>query len=72
MPLWLMWGSLTDAIDGPRSDDPEIVAWAIDGMRRAAAEWLALGGSPEVRRHYFDRWVYEECGSQRPGAEKLE
>ena len=70
MPLWLMWGSLTDAIDGPGAGDPEVVAWGMDGLRRAAVEWLALEDEPECRRRYFDRWVYDECGYQRPGAEE--
>jgi hypothetical protein len=66
VPLMLIWGSLTDALDGPGADDPAMVAWGLDGMRRAASEWLALDkDDPEALCHYLDRWVYEECGYQR-------
>jgi hypothetical protein len=63
---WLIWGSLTDGIDGP-PHTPELKARATDGMRRAAREWLDLPPhDDDARRSYLDRWVYEECGTSVP------
>ena len=60
--LWLVWGSLTDGFTSPRST-PETRAGAVDGMRRAAHEWLEPPRADhEARRRYLDRWVHEECG----------
>jgi hypothetical protein len=64
MPLYLVWGSLTDAVDAPRANpDPTEAA---ETMRRAAREWLSVAPDPEARQRYLDRWLYEECGYQRP------
>jgi hypothetical protein len=63
--LYLIWGSLTDGIDGPRGDDPGMRSWAYDGMRRSAAEWLALPEDLPARLAWADRWVYDECGYER-------
>ncbi len=63
-PLYLIWGSLTDAIDAPSANpDPTEAA---ETMRRAASEWLSVPADPEARRKYFDQWMYHECGYQRP------
>jgi hypothetical protein len=61
-PLWLLWGALTDMVDGPQ-DDP------IRGnqlMKQAAAEWTRTPTTDEARKEYFDRWLYEILGHARP------
>jgi hypothetical protein len=65
-PLWLIWGSLTDWIDGPKGENPGEVDKANSAMRRAAEEWLPIAQNAEARDRYFDRWAYEECGYERP------
>lgn len=65
--LYLIWGAITDGVDGPRSDEFE--EWAYEAMRRAASEWLSLPLDDEGEREaYIDRWVYDECGYKRPDA----
>ena len=61
-PLWLMWGSLTDWVE-LRPEETELAEAA---MARAAREWLSLPDSAEARRAYFDRWLYDELGYERP------
>jgi len=64
--LYLLWGSLTDGVDGPQPDPAAVAAWAVHAMRRAAAEWLALPPADTIARtEYLDRWVHEECGYER-------
>ena len=64
--LYLIWGSLTDGIDGPQRDPAATAAWATEAMRRAAREWLAMSHADlTARTEYLDRWVYEECGYAR-------
>jgi hypothetical protein len=65
-PLWLIWGSLTDWIDGPKGEEPGAVDDASAAMKRAAEEWLVVAQDRNARDQYFDRWVYEECGYERP------
>jgi Bacterial low temperature requirement A protein (LtrA) len=55
---YYMWGFLTDGVDGPRSYARGLSEWQIEElMRRAAAEWLALGPTSEDVQRYFDRWL---------------
>jgi hypothetical protein len=61
-PLWLLWGALTDWVEGR----PEQAAAAHESMRRAAREWLTLPQGVSSREAYFERWLYEEVGYQRP------
>jgi hypothetical protein len=63
-PLWLIWGALTDRVE---SSEPGAEAEAAAAMKRAATEWLAISRDTEARRQYLDRWVYAECGYERPG-----
>ena len=65
-PLWLIWGNLTDRVDGPGGDQPGAEEAASAEMRRAASEWLDSVSDPAARTAYLDRWVYEECGYERP------
>jgi hypothetical protein len=67
-PICLIWGSLTDLVDGPRGDEPGAEEKASALMIRAAREWLAISSNEASRRAYFDRWVYEECGYRRPSS----
>jgi hypothetical protein len=64
-PLWLIWGSLTDLVDGRRGQEPGAEERASEVMRRAASEWLDASGDPLARSRYLDRWVYDECGYDR-------
>ncbi len=64
-PITLIWGSLTDWVDGPKGSEPGAEEEASAQMIRAAREWLAVSSDEAARRTYFDRWVYEECGHDR-------
>jgi hypothetical protein len=61
-PMWLLWGALTDWVE----KKPEETAEAEAAMRRVSAEWLSLPNSSEARHAYFDRWLYQEMGYERP------
>jgi hypothetical protein len=61
-PLWLLWGALTDWVEAK----PDEAIQAESAMRRAAQEWLVLPDNAEAQREYFDRWLYEEIGYERP------
>jgi len=61
-PLWLLWGALTDWVE-QRPAEAEL---AESAMIRATHEWLLLPENAEVRRAYFDRWLYGELGYERP------
>ena len=61
-PMWLLWGALTDWVEVR----PAETAQAEAAMRRAAHEWLALPDDAGARRAYFDRWLYDELGYERP------
>lgn len=63
--LYLIWGSLTDAMDAPGRGGAEQDAAAVAQMKRAAVEWLEVLGADSSRRAYLDRWVHEECGYAR-------
>ena len=61
-PTWLAWGALTDWVEMKPEEAPEAHA----AMRRAAHEWLSLGDDSASRHAYFDRWLYDELGYERP------
>lgn len=61
-PLWLIWGELTDWVE----QKPAEAEQAESAMIRAAQEWLSLPESAEAKRAYFDRWLYDELGYERP------
>lgn len=63
--LCLIWGSLTDEMDAPGRGSADQDTVAVDRMKRAAAEWLAVVHAPEERAAYCDRWVHHECGYER-------
>ena len=61
-PLWLIWGALTDWVE----QKPAEAEQAESSMIRAAQEWLSLPETDEAQRAYFDRWLYDELGYERP------
>jgi hypothetical protein len=61
-PLWLLWGALTDWVEVRPAETDQ----AQSAMIRAALEWLALPDNAESQRAYFDRWLYDEVGYERP------
>ena len=61
-PLWLIWGALTDWVE----QKPAEADRAESAMIRAAQEWLSLPESAEAQRAYFDRYLYDELGYERP------
>lgn len=65
-PLWLLWGALTDWVEVK----PEETDQAESAMRRAASEWLALPDNSEAQHTYFDKWLYDEMGYERPSQSK--
>jgi len=62
-PMWLIWGALTDWVEVK----PNEATTARESMLRAAREWLSLEQSPSERKDYFDRWLFDELGHERPG-----
>lgn len=64
-PLFLIWASLTELVDGPRGREPGAEASASLVMIRAAKEWLTISRDETERELYLDRWMYEECGYER-------
>ena len=60
--LWLLWGSLTDWVENKPAETAEAEA----AMRRAAREWLELPDDEASWRPFFDRWIYDEMGYERP------
>lgn len=65
--LYQVLGALTDEIDAPGRGSSGQDAEAVQRMRRAASEWINALPSEDSRMTYLDRWVYEECGYDRPG-----
>ena len=61
-PTWLLWGALTDWVEVKPAETEQ----AESAMRRAAREWLSLPDTAEAQRAYFDRWLFEEVGYERP------
>lgn len=61
-PLWLIWGALTDWVE----QKPAEAEQAESSMIRAAQDWLSLPETDEAQRAYFDRWLYDELGYERP------
>ena len=65
-PLWFLWGALTDWVEVSPAESGQ----AESAMRRAAQEWLSLPDNAEAQRAYFDRWLYDEIGYERPQQSK--
>jgi hypothetical protein len=64
-PLWLIWGNLTDRVDGPRGSEPGAKEAANAVMAKAANEWISVSAEDALRRHYLIHWVYDICGYER-------
>ena len=60
--VYRLWGSLTDMYELRPEERREAEAL----MRRAATEWLAVRDDDAARDKYFDRWLYNVCGHDRP------
>lgn len=60
--LWLLWGGLTDRVEVR----PDETAEAEAAIRRAASEWLDVADDEPARTAFFDRWLYDEIGYERP------
>jgi hypothetical protein len=53
--LYLVWGCLGES------------EWESDRAADAAREWLGLDHHDlDAVRRYYDRWLYDVCGYQRP------
>lgn len=63
--VYMIWGALTDGIDGPAAGGPEAKESVIADMRRAASEWLTASRTGAALRIYLDHWVHDECGYAR-------
>jgi hypothetical protein len=50
-----LWGELTDHYEMKPAESRTVEAL----MRRAANEWLAIGGDDRARKKYFHRWERE-------------
>jgi hypothetical protein len=61
-PLWLLWGALTDWVEVK----PAETAQAEAAMVEAAKGFLSVVGQEARERAYFDHWLYERLGYERP------
>jgi hypothetical protein len=61
-PSWLLWGALTDRVELKPAEAHDAEADMVD----AAREFLEVHGDPPSERAYFDRWLYERIGLERP------
>jgi hypothetical protein len=61
-PSWLLWGALTDRVELNPAEAQDAEAEMVD----AAREFLEVNGDPLRERAYFDRWLYERIGLDRP------
>jgi hypothetical protein len=62
-PLWLLWGALTDWHEAKPAERSE----AEQAMVRAAEEFVAMASDDDGLHNYFDIWLYERLGLERPG-----
>ncbi len=64
--MYCLWAALTDWVE--LKPDEEDRAFA--EMARAAREWLALDPHDgDAVLKYFDYWLYDVCGYERPSAQ---
>lgn len=63
-PSWLLWGALTDQVELKPAETEAAEADMLD----AAREFLEVNGEPPAERAYFDRWLYERMGYDRPSS----
>ena len=61
-PQWLLWGALTDWVEVKPNEKDQ----AYEAIRRASREWLTVAHDMTLYKPYFDRWLYEELGYERP------
>ena len=60
--LWALWGGLTDWVEVK----PQETAEAENAMVEAAKQWLALSEDQAAREQYYEHWLYEVVGYERP------
>lgn len=60
--LHLIWGALTDWVELQPAEADQ----AETHMFTAAREWLTIEGDREAEALYFDRWVHDILGYERP------
>ena len=60
--LWLQWGGLTDWVERRPDERDE----AERSMLEAAQAWLDVEHDDTRRIEYFDHWLYEVIGYERP------
>lgn len=60
--LQLIWGALTDWVEVRPAETEQ----AETNMITAAREWLAIEGDRGAEARYFDRWVHDILGYERP------
>ncbi|PYC67340.1 hypothetical protein C7C45_22665 [Micromonospora arborensis] len=61
--MYCLWGALTDRVELKPDEEDRTFA----EMARAARDWLALDPrDSEAVRRYFDYWLYDVCGYERP------
>ncbi|GAA2723158.1 MULTISPECIES: hypothetical protein [Streptomyces] len=62
--LQLIWGALTDLVEiEPAGEKARIEAQMVE----AAREWLTVEGDKSAEDRYFDRWLHDVLGYERPG-----
>jgi hypothetical protein len=64
--LYCVWAELAGQADGPLPGFPDLREHGLDGLRRSAAACRALPPDLRVREAWAERWMYEECGYERP------
>ncbi|MFF0286838.1 hypothetical protein [Streptomyces sp. NPDC005262] len=60
--LHLIWGALTDWVELRPAETDQ----AETRMITAAREWLTIEGDRDAEARYFDRWIYDVLGYERP------
>ncbi|WP_330247770.1 hypothetical protein OHA33_37095 [Streptomyces sp. NBC_00562] len=60
--LQLIWGALTDWVELRPAETDQ----AETHMITAAREWLTIEGDRKGEARYFDRWVHDILGYERP------
>ncbi|MEU8217972.1 hypothetical protein AB0C47_19610 [Micromonospora taraxaci] len=67
--MYCLWGALTDRVELKPDEEDRALA----EMARAAREWLAVDhGDSDAIRRYFDYWLYDVCGYERPEAQSAD
>lgn len=60
--LHLIWGALADWVELRPAETDQAETHMITAVR----EWLTIEGDREAEARYFDRWVHDILGYERP------